>query len=148
MNKKKIFFCVLLLSMMCSFKASAQLKLDGLSGVERVLTSVQTGIESVMKKVNEAAKIFQGKLWGDSASSAWETFKALRTQVKDTVAAGMEMYEEVKDLGQDAESLLKDSYEELKDEISDFAPVSTATLEIEISGLEGQMDDVYEFTYA
>lgn len=141
MNKKKIFFCVLLLSMMCSFKASAQLKLDGLSGVERVLTSVQTGIESVMKKVNEAAKIFQGKLWGDSASSAWETFKALRTQVKDTVAAGMEVYEEVKDLGQDAESLLKDSYEELKDEISDFAPVSTATLEVEISGLEGQMED-------
>ncbi len=141
MSRKKIFFCVLLLSMMMSFNASAQLKLDGLAGVERVLTSVQTAVESVMKKVNEAAKIFQGSLLGDSASTNWETFKALKSQIKDIVAAGQELYEEASSLGADAESIIKDSYEELKDEISSATPVSTATLQKEIDTLDSQMED-------
>ncbi len=141
MNRKRIFFLVLLFSLALSFRASAQLKLDGLAGVERLLTSVQTGIESVQKKVNEASKIFLGNLWGDKEATNWETFKALRTKIKDTVAAGKELYDEGKGLVSDSEESLKDSYEQLRDEIKGIAPVSSAALEYEVNTIEKEMDD-------
>ncbi|MBR6409631.1 MAG: hypothetical protein IKS23_05295 [Alphaproteobacteria bacterium] len=141
MNKKGLFFLVFLFSVCLSFKASAQLKLDGLAGAERVLTSVQTAIESVQKKINEASKIFLGNLWGDKDATNWETFKALRTKIKDTVAAGKELYDEGKDLIADSEDALKDSYEQLRGEIKGIVPVSSAALEYEIGTIEKEMDD-------
>lgn len=141
MNKKGLFFLVFLFSFCLSFKASAQLKLDGLAGAERILTSVQTGIESVQKKINEASKIFLGNLWGDKDATNWETFKALRMKIKDTVAAGKELYDEGKDLMADSEEALKDSYEQLRGEIKGIVPVSSAALEYEIGTIEKEMDD-------
>ena len=151
---KKLFLILFLMFCLAGNNVSAQPKIDGLSGVERVLTSVQTKVEEVMKKVNAAAKKVQESQLGQSLKTKYETIMAFKQQLTEAVNAGKEMYDEAKsvydegvgmynqgkEFAEGAEGMLQGTYEEAMDNLKQTEIGSTLTLEKELNSLQEKMD--------
>lgn len=151
---KKLFLVLFLMFCLVGNNVSAQPKIDGLSGVERVLTSVQTKVEEVMKKVNAAAKKVQESQLGQSLKTKYETIMAFKQQLTEAVQAGKEAYDEAKsvyDEGvnmvnegksfvEDTAGTVKGTYEEAMNDLKQSDIGSTLTLEKELESLQEKMD--------
>ena len=151
---KKLLAGLLLIFCLSSFSAQAQPKVDIMSGVERVLQTVMTKVEEVMKKVNSAAKSVQESQLGQSLKTKYETIMALKQQIQESVEAGKEaydnakglyeegkgMYEQGKGFIDEAKQMAESVYEDTMNELKQSEIGSTVTIQKEIDDLQTQMD--------
>ena len=152
---KKYYMIVLVFASLFSFQAKAQPKIDIMAGVERVLGTVMTKVEEVMERVNSAAKSFQENLLGESFKTNYETFMALKQDIKDKFDAGKEayeqaqeayneglkMYNEGKSFVEGVEGGVTGAYEETVEKLKSMNVSSPAALESQMADLQQQMND-------
>jgi len=155
---KKCFLIVFLSVFFLGFQVKAQPKVDIAAGVERVLGTVMTKVEEVMKKVNSAAKSFEENLLGDAIKTNYETFMALKQSIQEQYAAGKEAYENAmatyneglkmyndgKAYAEGAIGTIKGLHESTVKKLQELNASSPAVLEAKMADLKSQMDDKKE----
>lgn len=155
---KKCFLIVFLSVFFLGFQVKAQPKVDIAAGVERVLGTVMTKVEEVMKKVNSAAKSFEENLLGDAIKTNYETFMALKQSIQEQYAAGKEAYENAmatyneglkmyndgKAYAEGAIGTIKGLHESTVKKLQELNASSPAVLETKMADLKSQMDDKKE----
>ena len=155
---RKCFIIVFLSVFLLNFQVKAQPKVDIASGVERVLGTVMTKVEEVMKKVNSAAKSFEENLLGDAIKTNYETFMALKQSIQEQYEAGKEAYESAmatyneglkmyndgKAYAEGAVGTIKGLHESTVKKLQELKASSPEVLEAKMADLKSQMDDKKE----